>query len=155
HPERLDAHVAEVDLAFGSFEESGEHLDLVTDLLVAGEVAWAVAVFQAKLARGLALGGEILGLGPLIHHLRGQMRDLPPDAFVSHGEGCADLGPSKRRWASRRVESIDAAALGRFEDSGTLLGKGRFGQGPAGVRQRLLTRSSLSPLRRRVFPQNF
>ena len=41
-------------------------------------------IFDAKLARGLALGGEVLGFGPVIHHLGGQKGDLAPNAFVGH-----------------------------------------------------------------------
>ena len=52
---------------------------------VAGQVAGPVAILDAELLGGLALGGEVLGFGPLVHHLGGQKGNLPPDAFVGHG----------------------------------------------------------------------
>ena len=59
-------------------------LDLVADLLVARQIAGAVAILDPELLGGLALGGEIFGLGPQVHHLGGQKSELAPDAFVGH-----------------------------------------------------------------------
>ena len=87
HPERLDAHVAEPGPAFRPLVHAGEGLDLVADLAVGGQVGGPVPVLDAELARGLALGGEVLGLGPLVHELGGEEGDLPPDAVVGHGGG--------------------------------------------------------------------
>src|SRR5262249_33775505 len=77
----------------------GHRLDLVTDLLVAGQVAGPVAILDTELAGGLAFGGEILGLAAMIHHLGSQKGDLAPNAFIGHVRRCADFSPSRRRWA--------------------------------------------------------
>ena len=45
-----------------------------------------------ELAGRLALGGEVLGLGPAVHELGGEEGDLPPNPFISHREG-APIGP--------------------------------------------------------------
>ena len=70
---------------FGPLVHPGHRLDLVADLRVAGQVAGPVAILDPELLGGLALGGEVLGLGPVVHHLGGEEGDLPPDAFVGHG----------------------------------------------------------------------
>ena len=82
--EGVEPHVAEVFQPLGPLVNAGHRLDLVADLLVAGQVAGPVAILDPELLGGLALGGEVLGLGPLIHHLGGQKGDLAPDAFVGH-----------------------------------------------------------------------
>ncbi len=109
----LEAHVVEVLEPFGAFMDPGHRLDLVADLGVGGEVAGSESVFDPELFGGLALGGEVLGFGPIVHQLGGEKGDLPPDAFVSHGEKVRRLGPLRRRWAwepgvrSRRKNSIE------------------------------------------------
>ncbi len=124
--EGLDAHVAEVLEALVALVHPGHRLDLVADLGVGGEVAGPVTVFDPELLGGLALGGEVFGLGPLVHHLGGEEGDLPPDAFVGHGEECAD-------WAHRGGAGRDAAA----GVAATLRGKSRVSRlavGPHGSR---------------------
>ena len=105
----------------GPLVHPGHRLDLVADLLVAGQVAGPVAILDPELLGGLALGGEVLGLGPVVHHLGGQEGDLAPDAFISHGKGCADLSPSRRRGARcgdadriSRIESRSRECDGRI-----------------------------------------
>jgi hypothetical protein len=68
----------------GPLVHPGHGLDLVADFLVAGQVGRPIAILDAKLAGRLALGGEVLGLGAVIHHLGGQKGDLAPNAFISH-----------------------------------------------------------------------
>ena len=79
----------------GTLVNAGHRLDLVADLLVARKVAGPVAILDAKLPGGLALGGEVLGLGAMIHHLGGQKSDLAPDAFVGHEEKVRRFLPIK------------------------------------------------------------
>ena len=55
HAERFQPHLAEVVVAGIAFVELGEALDLVADLAVGGEVAGAVAVFDAKRRAALRL----------------------------------------------------------------------------------------------------
>jgi hypothetical protein len=99
HAEGLDPHVAEMLEPLGTFMNPGHGLDLVADLGVGREVAGPESVFDPELFGGLALGGEVLGLGPVVHHLGGEEGELPPDTFVGHGEEVRRLGPSKRRGA--------------------------------------------------------
>ena len=70
-------------------------LILVSDFRVGGEVTGAEPVLDSQLFGGLAFGREVFGLGPLIHQLRGEKGDLPPNAIVSHLRKVADL-PSRR-----------------------------------------------------------
>ena len=63
-PQGIEPHVAQVLEALGPLVHPGHRLDLVADLPVAGQVAGPMAILDAKLAGGLALGGEVLGLGP-------------------------------------------------------------------------------------------
>ena len=95
HPEGVNPHVAERLQPLGPLVHSGHRLDLVADLLVAGQVARPVAILDAKLACGLALGGEVLGLGAMIHHLGRQKGDLAPDSFVGHGRKPEGFGRLK------------------------------------------------------------
>ena len=82
--EGVEPHVAEVFQPLGPLVDARHRLDLVADLLVARQVARAVAILDPELLGGLALGGEIFGLGPQVHHLGGQKSELAPDAFVGH-----------------------------------------------------------------------
>ena len=82
--EGVEPHVAEVFQPLGALVNARHRLDLVADLLVARQIAGAVAILDPELLGGLALGGEIFGLGPQVHHLGGQKSELAPDAFVGH-----------------------------------------------------------------------
>ena len=119
--EGLDPHVAEVFEPLRPFVHPRHRLDLVADLRVRGEVAGPEPVLDPELLGGLALGGEVLGLGPLVHHLGGEEGDLPPDSFVSHGEVVRRLCPSRRRWAGtpiRRHRSVERRPVsGKERDS--------------------------------------
>ena len=95
-PQGIHPHVAQILEPLGPLVHAGHGLDLVADFAVAGKVCRAMPIFDAKLAGGLSLGGEILGFGPVIHHLRSQKRDLAANAFVGHEE-------------VRRFEPIEAA----------------------------------------------
>ena len=97
--EGLEPHVAEVVEPLRPFVDPGHRLDLVADLGVRRQVGRPESIFDPELLGGLAFGGEVLGLGPMIHELRGEKGDLPPDAFVSHETKMRRLGPSKRRRA--------------------------------------------------------
>ena len=106
-----------VSRRFGTLVHPGHRLDLVADLLVAGQVARPVAILDPELAGGLALGGEVFGFRPVIHQLRGQERDLAPESFVSHVRRCADFSPSRRRgarWVEKRPKEPirDQAGIG-------------------------------------------
>ena len=101
-PQGIEPHVAQSLQALRPLVHPGHRLDLVADLPVAGQVARPMSILDAKLAGGLALGGEILGFGPVIHHLGGQKGDLAPNAFVGHVRRCADFSPSRRRRAVER-----------------------------------------------------
>ena len=116
-PQGVEPHVEQVLEPLGALVHPGHGLDLVADLLVAGQVAGPMAILDAELLGGLALGGEVLGLGPAIHHLGGQEGDLAPDAFISHVRGAPILSPSKRRGASVR-----RADLGPESDAKTAAG---------------------------------
>ncbi len=72
-------------MALVSLVHPRHRLDLVADLAVRGQIGRAEPVLDPKLPCGLTLGGEVLGLGALVHELGGKEGDLPPDAFVSHG----------------------------------------------------------------------
>jgi hypothetical protein len=43
-----------------------------------------VPVLDAKLASRFALGGEVFGLGAVIHHLGSQKGNLAASAFIGH-----------------------------------------------------------------------
>ena len=85
--EGLDPHVAEGLETFVALVHPRHRLDLVADLGVGRQVAGPVTVLDPELLGGLALGGEVFGLGPLVHHLGGEERDLPPDSLIGHGDG--------------------------------------------------------------------
>ena len=75
--------------------------------LLLGKIARSIPILDAKLAGRLALGGEVLGFGPVIHHLRSQKRDLAPNAFVGHVGRCADFSPSRRRRATQATSTAE------------------------------------------------
>ena len=117
HPQGIEPHVAQGLESLGPLVNPGHRLDLVADLLVTREIARPMAILDAKLASGLALGGEVFGLGPVIHHLGGQEGDLAPEAFIGHEERCADFCPSRRRGArgsndDQKLRSRDGAGSG-------------------------------------------
>ena len=118
-PQGLDPHVAEVLEALRPFVHPGHGLDLVADLAVARQVGGTIAVLDPKLARGLALGGEVLGFAALVHQLGGKKGDLPPEACVGH-EWCAPIVPIKAApgFAVGRLRSAASGGPPRSEGEG-------------------------------------
>jgi len=57
---------------------------VVADLGVGGEVAGVEAIFDAELLGGLALGGEVLGLGAIVHQSGCEQRHLLADSCIGH-----------------------------------------------------------------------
>jgi hypothetical protein len=107
HAEGVEPHVAEVFQPLGPLVNARQRLNLVADLLVARQIARSVAILDPELLGRLALGGEILGLGPQVHHLGGQKSELAPDAFVGHdGE--------VRRFSAHRCGAGQGRQAGRM-----------------------------------------
>ncbi len=98
-PQRVEPHVAQGLEPLRPLVHAGHGLDLVADLAVARQVGGSMTILDSELLGGFSLGGEVLGFGPVIHHLRSQKGDLAANAFISHGGKCADLSPSRRRRA--------------------------------------------------------
>ena len=80
----LEPHVTELGEPPWPLVHAGEGLHLVANLAVAGQIGGSEAVFHSQLPGGLALGREVLALGPTVHQLRGEEGDLPSKTRIWH-----------------------------------------------------------------------
>ena len=160
-PQGIHPHVAQILESLGALVHAGHRLDLVADFPVAGQVAGPIPILDAKLAGRLSLGGEILGFGSAVHHLRSQKGDLAANAFVGHEGKCADLSPSRRRRAMKKqggrlsrspsgkhpkVRSERTPSIGRIAWAGRPVKRHRF-EGNPGRPKRLRTNGQMFVMR--------
>ena len=92
-PQRRQAHVAQVHGAAVAFVDAGEHLDLVADFGVGGEV-FRFDPLAAEPFGGLAFGGEVFGFDAFVHQAGGLKGDRLTQFTLAH--------PFKRRYQAHR-----------------------------------------------------
>ena len=90
HPQCRDSHVLESDRASIAFVHAGERLHDLANLRIARQVAGFDGA-ATKPAGSFLLGGEILGLRPVVHEPGGLDRNCAAELGIGHGICAVDL----------------------------------------------------------------